>query len=262
MTSVFLGVPLSVARGVLDLPAVFRMEDTMSFFCPWQDAQFETCRRTAETPCLPGKPGCVLFGKVEFVRDHPGWNSTSQDTTPVPEANGRILRRTAAQEAPESTEPPEESASRTGLLSRLGAFPSLLRGDLQAIPPETKVGLWSAAQVVHHLADVHSAGLARVRRALTEVEPKVEAYDHESWARLEDAGRPDLVPASLALLDGTHARWVALLASLSEAGWSRAYRPTGSRRRVTVEADLLWHVEHGDRHRRALLEAIRTSMAS
>lgn len=43
----------------------------MSFFCPWQDATQEICGRTGDTKCVPGKPGCVLFGKVVFAADEP-----------------------------------------------------------------------------------------------------------------------------------------------------------------------------------------------
>lgn len=43
----------------------------MSFFCPWQDATQEICGRTGDTKCVPGKPGCVLFGKVVFADDEP-----------------------------------------------------------------------------------------------------------------------------------------------------------------------------------------------
>jgi len=155
-----------------------------------------------------------------------------------------------------------QTPSRGELLDQLAAFPSQLRVDLRSIPPERRVGRWSAAQVVHHLADVHAAGLARVRRALTEVEPKVESYDHESWARLDDAASGDLLAASLAILEGTHSRWSALLRSLNEDGWVRAYRYTQPRRRVTVEEDLAWHVKHSEVHRRALRESVRHQGAS
>lgn len=219
----------------------------MSFFCPWQDAQFERCRRTGDRQCRPGKPGCVLFGKVELAEEGPG-----RHDGPERAAIAKNLR--VRESASGSNKPSRET--RIDLLDRLEAFPSLLRADMSAVPGQTKVGRWTAAQVVHHLADVHASGLARVRRALTEVDPKVEPYDHESWARLEDAGQIHLLEASLAILEGTHARWVNLLRSLHEDGWARTYRRTQPRGRATVEEDLAWHVRHGDEHRRALLGAV------
>lgn len=226
------------------------MEDTMSFFCPWQDAQFEKCRRTGDTACLPGKPGCVLFGKVSFVKDSEGW-TTGEGTDSTPARAKRVRTRGSSARMDSLV----AGSSRVELLDRLEVFPALLRLDLAAIPSETMVGRWTVAQVVHHLADVHAAGLARVRRALTEVEPKVEPYDHEAWARLADAGNRDLLEASLNILEGTHTRWSALLRSLNEDGWVRAYRQSQPRRRVSVDADLRWHVEHGEVHRSALRES-------
>lgn len=224
----------------------------MSFFCPWQDARFEKCRRIGDTACLPGKPGCVLHGKVQFVRDSSGWGATGETRPSERRATSRrrgVLTEVATQDA--------WPATQAELLVRLQEFPSLLRGDLVTMDPGARVGRWTVGQVVHHLADVHAAGLARVRRALTELEPRVEAYDHESWARLEDAASGELLEASLAILEGTHARWCSLLRSLGADGWSRAYRQSQPRRRVTVAADLVWHVEHGERHRRALRESVR-----
>lgn len=229
------------------------MKELMSFFCPWQDAHFEKCRRTGDTPCRPGKSGCVLFGKVEWI----GAGSVREGREV--EKSKREHRR-GDPSAGSTTD--DRLSTRSELLTRLGSFPALLRHDLAAVPAETKIGRWSVAQVVHHLADVHAAGLARVRRALTEVDPRVESYDHESWARLDDAGRAHLVEASLAILDGIHARWTALLGSLHEDGWVRTYRKTQSRRRVTVEEDLAWHVCHGEEHRRAILSAAPQGVGS
>lgn len=233
------------------------MESGMSFFCPWQDGQFEKCRRTGDTVCLPGKAGCVLFGKVEFVEETPGrkrgFSAKPQESRPG--RSGSPVRK--------GMRGPEEAPRTRGeLLENLEAFPAALRGDLAAVAPDALVGRWTVPQVVHHLADVHAAGLARVRRALTEVEPKVEPYDHESWARLEDARDPSLLEASLAILQGTHARWVSLLRSLSEDGWARTYRRAQERGRVTVAEDLLWHVRHGEIHREALRTRASRARAS
>lgn len=218
----------------------------MSFFCPWQDGQFEKCRRTGDTTCLPGKAGCVLFGKVEFAEETPGRKRSVRSPAAVVERRGNKAIASPSSQARAKTR------TRSELLESLESFPALLRHDLLGVSLDALVGRWTVAQVVHHLADVHAAGLARVRRALTEVEPKVEPYDPESWARLDDARDPTLIQASLDLLEGTHARWVVLLRSLSEDGWVRAYRHPQARKRVTVDEDLVWHVQHGDVHRDAL----------
>lgn len=38
----------------------------MSFFCPHFDAATDQCRKLA-CECVPGRPGCVLRGKVTFL---------------------------------------------------------------------------------------------------------------------------------------------------------------------------------------------------
>lgn len=137
------------------------------------------------------------------------------------------------------------------LLEELKAFPDALRECVRSMNewdvPLTHGG-WTAAQIVHHLADVHSVGLARVRMTLTESVPSVRPYRHEEWAALRDATDPSLVWASLAMLDGTHARWAALLDGLDAESWKRCYHHPEHGRLVTIEQDLAWHVEHGRAH--------------
>lgn len=38
----------------------------MSFFCPHFDAKTDRCTKLG-AECIPGRPGCVLHGKVEFM---------------------------------------------------------------------------------------------------------------------------------------------------------------------------------------------------
>jgi len=212
----------------------------MSFYCPWQDGQFENCRRTGDTKCVPGKPGCVLHGKVAFAEDvpertKPPRKRAKQVLTPSPDRQGEPFR--------------------DGLVGRLKAFPAALEDAIKDRTDWTTpltTGGWTAAQIIHHLADVHSAGLARVRRALCETVPIVERYGHEDWSRLCDAMDPTLIRASLAILEGTHARWGALLAGLDSDAWSRAYRHPELGRPVSIEEDLAWHVDHGEMHLRRL----------
>jgi hypothetical protein len=207
----------------------------MSFYCPWQDGQFETCRKTGGTKCTPGKPGCVLFGKVAFAED-------------VPERRKPASR--GGRKSPPAQGPGE---SRERLLDEFEAFPAELRGVVRErrdwAPPSHG---WTPVQIVHHLADVHAAGLSRVRRALTEDDPEIEPYDHEAWAELPDAGDAALIDASVSILVGIHARWGALLRGLPDAGWERTYRHPELGRPITILEDLTWHVEHGREHLRKL----------
>jgi hypothetical protein len=210
---------------------------SMSFYCPWQDGQFETCRRTGETKCLPGKPGCVLFGKVAFAEDVPERRKPSRGS-----------KRAIPLKSPLKVDSTSEE-----LLEELEEFPARLRQAVRerrewSLP--TVPGGWTPAQIVHHLADVHAAGLSRVRRALTEADPTVEAYDHQAWASLGDARDSSLIEASLGIVQGVHVRWVALLKGLPPSDWERAYRHPELGRPVTILEDLAWHVEHGQVHLR------------
>ena len=41
--------------------------DPMSFFCPHFDQATEACAKL-RCECVPGRPGCVLAGKVQFLK--------------------------------------------------------------------------------------------------------------------------------------------------------------------------------------------------
>ena len=43
----------------------------MSFFCGHFEAEREACRKL-KCECIPGRPGCVLRGKVTFLVSWPG----------------------------------------------------------------------------------------------------------------------------------------------------------------------------------------------
>ena len=107
---------------------------------------------------------------------------------------------------------------------------------------------WNVRQVVHHVVDSHANGFLRTKFALTENTPSIKAYDEKSWAMLADARLP--IDASLAILDGLHARWIAIWRSLDAAHWSRAYlHPENGV--VTLDQQVqgyAWHSRHHVAH--------------
>ena len=106
-------------------------------------------------------------------------------------------------------------------------------------------GGWTARQVVHHIADSHAHAYLRVKRILTEDHPTLQPYDQDVWSKLPDANG-DVAP-SLAIVDGLHARWSALMATLSEDQWNRAaYHP--ERGEITVHDMLVLYSNHGMNH--------------
>lgn len=114
-------------------------------------------------------------------------------------------------------------------------------------------GGWTVRQVVHHLADSHLNSYQRFRLALTERSPLIKPYDETAWAELPDA-KTAPIAVSLSLLDGLHARWIALLRSLDEDGFARTFRhPELGEKRLDWTLGLYaWHSRHHLAHIRNL----------
>ena len=105
---------------------------------------------------------------------------------------------------------------------------------------------WTVRQVVHHLADSHMNAFMRMRKALTENEPEITAYDEKAWAELSDS-RHAGIELSLGLVDTLHSRWTMLLHSLTEAQWQRAFHHP-ERGRVRLDVNVLLYAWHGKHH--------------
>lgn len=120
--------------------------------------------------------------------------------------------------------------------------------DAQLDTPYREGG-WTARQVVHHLADSHANAYVRYRLALTEDWPTIKPYDEAAWANLVDS-RELPIGVSLAIIDGLHKRWVALLESLSEEDFQKGYNhpENGRQNLATVLALYAWHARHHTAH--------------
>lgn len=141
------------------------------------------------------------------------------------------------------------------LLQQLRELPKEIRAAVAGLSDEQlntayREAGWTVRQVVHHLADAHMNGLIRFKLIITEDNPTLKPYDQESWAELVDTKALPL-ESSLAILDGLHVRWVAVLEQVPEDQWSRsAHHPEVGT--VTL-ADLLYnYVHHGRTHLRQI----------
>ena len=115
---------------------------------------------------------------------------------------------------------------------------------------------WTVRQVVHHMADSHVNAMTRVRLALTEDTPTIKPYIEGKWAELADA-RTLAVEPSLQILEGVHARLVALLRTLDDAGFARTVVHPEHGRSMSVDVLVAlygWHSRHHVRHITALRE--------
>lgn len=117
-------------------------------------------------------------------------------------------------------------ALRSGAMRDIAELPAHMRDAVRALSnaqldtPYRPAG-WTVRQVVHHVPDSHMNAFVRLKLALTEDNPTIKPYDQNAFARLDDARLP--VDVSLALLDGLHARWSAVLAAMTPAQFSRPW---------------------------------------
>ncbi|MDE3188037.1 MAG: putative metal-dependent hydrolase, partial [Acidobacteriota bacterium] len=119
--------------------------------------------------------------------------------------------------------------------------------DVQLDTPYREGG-WTARQVVHHVADSHANAYVRFKLSLTEDWPTVKPYDEAAWAKLPDSRLP--IDASLSLIAALHARWVALLESLTAEDFRKGYihPELGRQDLATALAIYEWHSRHHTAH--------------
>lgn len=81
-------------------------------------------------------------------------------------------------------------------------------------------GKWSAAEIVHHLADSEGNSALRLRKLLVEENPVIQGYDQDEWAqRLRYNERP-IAPA-LAAFRAARETTSQLFDAMSDADWRR-----------------------------------------
>jgi hypothetical protein len=107
---------------------------------------------------------------------------------------------------------------------------------------------WTVRQVVHHLADSHAMAYTRCKQALTKDWPTEQPYDEAAWANLADSRLP--IDVSLAMIEGLHGRWVALLESLSDEDFGKGYNHPERGRENLAKALAMydWHSRHHTAH--------------
>lgn len=106
-------------------------------------------------------------------------------------------------------------------------------------------GGWTLRQVIHHVPDSHLNSYVRFKWALTEGEPTIKAYDEQRWAELTDY-RTVPIETNLDFLTLLHAKWVALLRSLSREQLSRRFvHPvSGPADLARTVGSYAWHGRH------------------
>jgi hypothetical protein len=145
---------------------------------------------------------------------------------------------------------PEGAATLPEAIATIAALPrelqkAVARLTMTQVDTPYRDGGWTARQVVHHLADSHLNCYVRFRLAMTEHAPTIKPYNEKAWADLADAKSGPL-DMSIALVEGLHARWVALMRSMAPDDFLRTYlHPERGEMTLERTAQLYaWHCRH------------------
>jgi len=100
------------------------------------------------------------------------------------------------------------------VVAALQGFPA---GKLtaRAIP-----GKWTAAEIVHHLADSETTSAIRIRKLIIEENPVIQGYDQEEWAKRLRYNEREIAP-SLEAFRRARDTTMQILPSMSDADWAR-----------------------------------------
>jgi uncharacterized damage-inducible protein DinB len=128
-------------------------------------------------------------------------------------------------------------------------FPAELRRavsdltDGQLDTPHRESG-WTIRQITHHLGDVNVHIYCRVKAVVAEPAPLIVGFEESDWIKTPDHNLP--VAPTLAMLEGTHARWTAVLRPLLPADYARTFEWHGEGR-VSLDEQVeyaAWHCQH------------------
>jgi hypothetical protein len=121
--------------------------------------------------------------------------------------------------------------------------------DEMQLDTEYRPAGWTVRQTVHHVADSHMNSYIRFKLAMTEDEPPtIRPYYEDRWAELGDSKLP--IEVSLKLIETLHARWVALLESMTDADFNKKFihPETGDWTLDGALALYAWHSNHHTAH--------------
>jgi hypothetical protein len=155
---------------------------------------------------------------------------------------------------------PPNGEQKRQFIDEIARTPENLKSAISGLSPTQldtpyRPGGWTVRQVVHHLPDSHMNSYVRFKLALTEDEPIIKPYAEDRWAELADS-KATPIETSLTLLESLHARWVALLRSLTPEQWKRNFRhpelgPMSLEKNLALYA---WHGRHHVAHITSLRE--------
>jgi hypothetical protein len=131
-----------------------------------------------------------------------------------------------------------------------GGYGEVLK-NLEGFPPDLLTaqpfaGKWSAAEIVHHLADSETTSALRLRRLLVEDHPLIQGYDQDQFAAKLHYNKRGIAPA-LEAFRAARATTAQLLDLMTEEDWRRegTHSESGS---YTSEDWLKIYAAHAHNH--------------
>ncbi len=120
-------------------------------------------------------------------------------------------------------------------------------------------GKWSAAEIVHHLADSETTSGLRLRRLLVEDHPLIQGYDQEAYAGRLNYNNREIAPA-LDAFRSARATAAQLFEFMSDDDWQRegTHSESGS---YTAEDWLTIYAAHAHNHA-AQIRRLREALTS
>lgn len=124
-------------------------------------------------------------------------------------------------------------------------------------------GKWSAAEIVHHLADSETTSGLRLRRLIVEDHPLIQGYDQDDYAARLNYNRRDMAP-SLEAFRFARETSAQLFEFMTDENWRRegTHSESGS---YSAEDWLKIYAAHAHNHAaqiQRLKEALRDSAAA
>ena len=120
-------------------------------------------------------------------------------------------------------------------------------------------GKWSAAEIIHHLADSETTSALRLRRLLVEDHPLIQGYDQDDYAVKLRYNERDIAPA-LEAFRAARATTAQLIDMMTEADWHHegTHSESGS---YSAEDWLKIYAAHAHNHA-AQIGRLREALAS
>ena len=118
--------------------------------------------------------------------------------------------------------------------------------DADQLQLRYREGGWTINQVIHHCGDSHMNAILRIKLALTDENPSINAYQEDRWAETADYDLP--FNNTITMLFAIHRKLLKLLESLSEEQRNRTYFHTQYQRSFSINDVICLYAWHGNHH--------------